>query len=135
MAPQEFSKPHRLIFLQKKDNIVESTPHKYGRRLSCMAATNSDSEILELVLKAFRKEFVSPLWIAPLFWLIRSIFWIKRLIVRPSPTFDYALLYSKAGEYDVSGDVVGVWRITRDVIEKMPNDFDLPKRDCSKSSY
>ncbi len=91
-----------------------------------------DSEVIELVLVSFQKQ-LRP---------FRRSLWARmadRLLFRPRPmpVVAYAQQYSAFDEREteMSGTVLGVWRITPDTVERMPTDFSILERKRYPRTY
>jgi hypothetical protein len=90
-----------------------------------VTTTKTDSEVVELVLASFQKELRT---------FRRSLLarMADRLLFRPrpKPVVAYARQFSAADEREaeMSGPVLGVWRITPDTVERMPTDFSTLER-------
>lgn len=92
-----------------------------------MISMKSDSEIIGLVLVSFQKELAEYQPREP-----------SRAKTSPPPwsVIGYAQRYLATDERgNMSGSVLGVWRITPDAIEKMPLDFEVPEPDPSQGSW
>jgi hypothetical protein len=79
----------------------------------------TDSEIVELVLASFQKDLARF-----------GRRWFSRLIFRApaKPSIGYVEQYSATDEKgDMVGPVLGVWRITPEIVERLPVDFRLPE--------
>lgn len=86
-----------------------------------MIAMKSDSEIIGLVLVSFQKELAEYQTREP-----------SRAKTSPPPwsMIGYARQYSATDKRgNISGSVLGVWRITPEAIEKMPLAFQVPEPD------
>ena len=77
--------------------------------------TRTNSEILELILKSFQKKLCG---------LKLEFGYIKQCLEKNDGI--------SLSEF---GDIVKIWRITPDVIEEVPNDFQIPKPDHPGRRY
>lgn len=87
----------------------------------------TDTEVLELLLKSFQNE------LAPV-----QMSWLERILYNPPcwPEVGFATRFSAPDESGhFSGDIVGVWRITLEAVEKMPDGFSVPEPDIFQSVY
>ena len=83
--------------------------------MSDITTTRTDTELLELILTSFQKKLRG---------LMLGVGYIKQCLA----TNDSISLSG-------FGEIVGIWRITPEVIEKMPDEFQVPKPDCPDRRY